>query len=669
MVLNLSAQVTAAKPNGTIVPVSILTVAAQNNAGILVPNLNGSLLTLGTSYTLTAVAKPGFVFSNWVDGAGDLLTNKATLKFVMQSNLVLTANFLDTAKPTFSITNLAAGGSVSNAFYSLGGKAADNVAVAGVLYNLNNGGWQSAGSANGFTNWSATLPLLVGSNSISVYAVDTSGNVSATNKLTFTYVVSALLTVSTNGKGIILPAANGAYLQIGKNYSLTAIPASGFVFTNWTDGLGNIVTNQRVLTFLATSNLSFTANFIDVARPTLTVTAPTTYSIATNEFFAATGGAADNGTVSNVLYSVNGGGWFPANTTNGWVSWSATLGVNPGTNSFAAYAVDAAGNVSLTNTVRFQYDTAPQLWTNLQAIVTPDVGSPYVMYFGYNTFSQSSADTNHVNAVGGYYYTQLSSDTAQLHLVYGAPPSATNLGTQGILLTFGVPGAARYTITNNGTTGSMVFSNIGSLTQPFILGRTLVNVNSQGDAKSTAFSWLGFVSTDLIANTNIASTGYSYSGYGPVTVLLQLFSRSGTRYLLTTFQGTNYGSVYEEDYSLAGAKISSDNGGIFGIASQKTSGNAPTNLISRTAMVTLPDNSFQLMFLDATNFVDLNLTNNLITNGTGTYLYTRTGANAAGLSLNYVAPPESSAAALQFSATNFAIFTNLDRTYSTFILK
>ena len=66
------------------------------------------------------------------------------------------------------------------------------------------------------------VTLTPGSNIFQAYAVDTSGNVSATNSVTFKYVVSAPLTVLINGNGTVTPNDNGALLQIGASYSLMA---------------------------------------------------------------------------------------------------------------------------------------------------------------------------------------------------------------------------------------------------------------------------------------------------------------------------------------------------------------------------------------------------------------------------------------------------------------
>ena len=117
---------------------------------------------------------------------------------------------------------------MSNATYTVTGNAGDNVAVSNVLYQLNNTGWNPATPANQWTNWTAPVTLIQGSNTIQAYAVDTSGNVSTTNTVIFDYIVSAVLTVNTNGSGTVSPNYNGGWLQIGQNYAMTAKAGNGF---------------------------------------------------------------------------------------------------------------------------------------------------------------------------------------------------------------------------------------------------------------------------------------------------------------------------------------------------------------------------------------------------------------------------------------------------------
>ena len=76
--------------------------------------------------------------------------------------------------------------------------------------------------ATGTTNWSAAVSLAPGTNTVSVYAVDTSGNHSPTNSQKMVYVLSAPITLNIVGKGTVSGAVNGQLLAIGKSVTLTA---------------------------------------------------------------------------------------------------------------------------------------------------------------------------------------------------------------------------------------------------------------------------------------------------------------------------------------------------------------------------------------------------------------------------------------------------------------
>ena len=172
---------------------------------------NGSLLAVNENYTLTAVANPGFAFANWSDGNGNILTNGPTLRFTMATNLALIANFVDVTKPTLSITTPTLNQQWTNGTFTAAGKASDNVAVANVFYSLNGAPWTNATTANNWTNWSASLPLTPGTNSLQAFALDASGNASATNAVQFKYVAPAPSVVTNSAAlAIIAPATTVA---------------------------------------------------------------------------------------------------------------------------------------------------------------------------------------------------------------------------------------------------------------------------------------------------------------------------------------------------------------------------------------------------------------------------------------------------------------------------
>ncbi len=263
-------------------------------------------------------------------------------------------NVVETVRPTLSMTNVATGLQVSNAAFTVKGTAADDVAVTNAFYSLNDGGWNGAGTGNGWTNWAAGLNLTPGTNTIAAYAVDSSGNVSLTNTVQLIYVASDTLTVSTNGRGKVSPNYNHAALQIGTRYTMTAVPAAGFAFINWTDGLGNPLTNKPTLKFTMTPNLTLVANFRDATRPTAIITSPTASLHPASALLTVTGKARDNVAVSNILVGINGA-WTTATSTNLGSNWIAQVTLVPGTNTLSACAVDTSGNVSLTNKVKLKY--------------------------------------------------------------------------------------------------------------------------------------------------------------------------------------------------------------------------------------------------------------------------------------------------------------------------
>ena len=152
-----------------------MSVSTNNNGGSIAPNYNNALLQIGINYAMTATAKSGFAFTNWTDGDSNVVTNNPTLRFLMAPGLAFTANFADIAKPTVSITNLSlnprSGSLVSNEFFTVKGRASDNVAVASVYYILNDAtNYLPAATENNWTNWSADLDLKPGANALGVVA-------------------------------------------------------------------------------------------------------------------------------------------------------------------------------------------------------------------------------------------------------------------------------------------------------------------------------------------------------------------------------------------------------------------------------------------------------------------------------------------------------------------
>lgn len=105
----------------------------------------------------------------------------------------------DTNPPTINITSPTSGQRWSNAVFSVTGTANDNVQVSNVWCQINGLGWNFASTSNNWSNWIAQVTLTPGTNTIAAYSVDTSGNFSLTNSVSFDFVVTNQLQIRTTG--------------------------------------------------------------------------------------------------------------------------------------------------------------------------------------------------------------------------------------------------------------------------------------------------------------------------------------------------------------------------------------------------------------------------------------------------------------------------------------
>jgi hypothetical protein len=193
---------------------------------------------------------------------------------------------LDTTPPKVTITSPAPGTRTNaGAVMTFLGDASDNVEVTNVNYwvtNLN--GSYSAPLLQGravltsgpgsAANWTASgISPAAGSNIFVARSYDFSGNPSSFATLKFFVKAPTLMTLATTGFGKVkggsfiggdaAPSTNGALLNVGEAYSLTASPAANNYFSNW---MGTTLTafgasNGLKLDFIMESNMTITANF------------------------------------------------------------------------------------------------------------------------------------------------------------------------------------------------------------------------------------------------------------------------------------------------------------------------------------------------------------------------------------------------------------------------
>jgi uncharacterized repeat protein (TIGR03803 family) len=302
------------------------------------------LPTGGNVISGTPTAGGIFNFSIQVTDANKLTATQA---------ISLTIYIKDITPPTISITSPKTGFKTNLDMVTILGTASDNFAVSNVQVSVNSGSWAKAVQVIGWSNWSYTALLVPGTNNISAIAVDTSGNISATNPIKVVYILSAPIEVGINGEGSIKTDYNSQELVIGQTYFMTAKAAKGFAFVKWTDGGNTTVTNGTTVKFMMESNLVLVAVFVDVTKPTLKVTSPRTNAKITGTTVNVTGTAADNVGVAHVYYQINGGGWLAATSSNSYTNWTAAnVPLTSGANTLLVYATDAAGNISTTTSVK-----------------------------------------------------------------------------------------------------------------------------------------------------------------------------------------------------------------------------------------------------------------------------------------------------------------------------
>lgn len=228
------------------------------------PTLAGTVVgdgvkQFGSKVTLSVKPnQPGYGALYWMEN-GNIVSTNSTYSFVVTSNRSITAYVSDITAPTFAVISPAENARVFTSTTNITGHASDNSSVWEVEVQSNDGLWQGAQSDDGFAHWSASVDLLPGTNIIRTIAYDGFGNYSRTNVRHIFYSVPSPLTVSVNGNGKVSPNFNGQLLEIGRGYSITAIPSNHWVFSNWS---GDISANTATLHFLMQSNLNLQANFV-----------------------------------------------------------------------------------------------------------------------------------------------------------------------------------------------------------------------------------------------------------------------------------------------------------------------------------------------------------------------------------------------------------------------
>jgi len=588
-----------------VVSAALTVLTNQPGWGVLSTNYNGVPLQIGKTYSVTATAKPGFAFTDWT---GSLTTTNPILTFVMASNLTFTANFADTNIPTLTITAPTPNLHVSNSVYTVTGTVTDNVIVAQVNYQLNEGGWLTASTANGFTNWFTTsLTLISGTNTIQAYAVDTLNHVSATNTVSFVNLKADPAPASLAGLVATVTPSGGSVITVGfgtDTYSQSATDTNDnytvgtYAYTKLEANFARLVitpaapfTNQSggfsgYLTFNADGTGTFSnANNGDTGNISLAASSnlPPSSVAGKTALFISGGGVTTvvfgNGTLTKTgssgqvqSYSYNYQSYSPVGAlftlvdTNLETNYlvAAFLATNHGLFYRSSYDADGAlqgeayGGFVFPSASPF----APASLNGYEARTTRSDESTATVAFDASTFSMTASDTNHDTDVGDYTYKTIGVTNAQLTLTVTAPPSATNYGGS-VYLTFVANNFCLFTNQDNGSNSisGLGLKTVANLVPSSLSGTVYATNDLSGTVDVVTFNSNGtFSQTESNSdNSGTPSQGtFTFTPYSPIGAMLQLkytspAAMAGTKvYSQVTYSQPQAGTYHATSYDTKG---------------------------------------------------------------------------------------------------------------------
>jgi hypothetical protein len=318
--------------------------------------------------------------------------------------------------------------------------------------------------------------------------------------------------------------SGGGKKGCGSVATLTAHAKPGFAFMNWTEvGDTNVTIPTATCRIPVSDNASFVANFKDIKPPTVTIYVPGNNKAIANAGFAIQGTATDNVGVAAVYYNLNGSGWVPTGSTNGFSSWYAWVSVKPdGPNTISAYAVDDSGNKS-TNTVHFICSAAgfaPLSIAGAWAAVTEGTNTQdsFLISFDLAGYVRVSANTNDSGEVGTYTYTPTGPDTAEL-VPHGILPTPDSGPPAVVELNFADGFTATYSDSSGGS-GVFYFSPAADLAPETLDGATIIGTSytTPHFGLTNTFGASTFTSETTAGRRTIGT--YTFTKFTPIAGLL-----------------------------------------------------------------------------------------------------------------------------------------------------
>jgi hypothetical protein len=438
--------------NFTQIKYAISTSSTPENGGT---TTGGGNIGCGVTNTVTAKANTadGFAFLLWTTTLPNLgASTNSKITFAVSGPESFVAHFKDVKPPTISITAPSQNETIPSSAFVIRGTAKDNVAVESVSVSLNGGAPQAASSSNGFATWYAYVTLPPNStNTVTAFAVDTSGNASADTKpITFKCtaagyapfsIAGQLATVSSTSSGGADPSFQVSFDSAVYVMTSSSITNGGEVGTyTYTptgpdtaelaphhvlpvQGSGTNSENVLELTFTNAYNATYTETGGGSGSVTLTnaaesvpasldgveliQTSTATLNLITSNVFALgtftqsnSGAVSVSGTYTFTQFTPVGALLTEtSDTTTNFVLLSFTDGATPPSGTYvSAYVVDSnavtadVGTFTTSTSAVTNKLVGPTSLYGLQAKVTPilpkgETVYPFTRTFGRGTFA------------------------------------------------------------------------------------------------------------------------------------------------------------------------------------------------------------------------------------------------------------------------------------------
>ncbi len=206
----------------------------------------GGTYNSGSTATVIATPATGYRFVNWTLG-GSTVSTSANYEFTVTANRTLVANFSQITYTIGVSSSPAAGGTTT------GGGIFNSGSLATVTATPSSG-YQ-------FVNWTEGGSVVSENSTYSFFATGNRTLLANFSQIAYTISISSNPTAGGSASG------SGVY-NSGSSATVSATPADGYQFVNWTQG-GTSVSSNSSYTFIVTSNVSLVANF---TRITYTVT-------------------------------------------------------------------------------------------------------------------------------------------------------------------------------------------------------------------------------------------------------------------------------------------------------------------------------------------------------------------------------------------------------------